>query len=67
MDMSVWYRQRPSESLPTWLLRLWDMGVENVVLGIEMSRMASLTTHLPSGSSYKMPVMPQGIRHSWYG
>ena len=26
VDMSIQYRQRPSESLPTWLLSLWDMG-----------------------------------------
>ena len=46
MDMSIWYRQKPSESLPTWLLHLWDMGVENtVMLGPEMSGLASLTTH----------------------
>ena len=44
--MSIWYRQRPSDSLPTWLLRLWDMGVENIVVsGPKMSRIASLTTH----------------------
>ena len=46
VDMSIRYRQRPSECFPTWLLRLWDMGVENIVLsGTEMSRMASLMTH----------------------
>ena len=46
VDMSIWYRQRPSESLPTWLLHIWDMGVENIVVsGTEMSRMALLTTH----------------------
>ncbi|XP_057351709.1 protein UXT isoform X1 [Manis pentadactyla] len=46
VDIGVRYRQRTSESLPTWLLCLWDMGMENiVVLGTEMSRMASLTTH----------------------
>ena len=46
VDMSIWYRQKPLESLPRWFLCLWDIGVENIVVsGTEMSRTASLTTH----------------------
>ena len=40
------FRQRPTESVPTWLLRLWDLGAENVVInGPEISKLASITTH----------------------
>ena len=46
VDMRVQYRQKPLEFLPIWLLNLWDVGVENIVIsGTEMSRMASLITH----------------------
>ena len=46
VDMSVRYRQKPSKPLPQWLLRLWAMGVKNIVMsGSEMGRLASLTTH----------------------
>lgn len=33
-------------SVPAWLLRLWDMGVESdVVNGPEISKLVSITTH----------------------
>ena len=32
VDISIRFQQKPSEFLPTWLLHLWDMGVENIVM-----------------------------------
>lgn len=32
VDMSDHLWQKPSQSLPTWFLHLWDMGVENIIM-----------------------------------
>lgn len=46
MDMVQWFRQKPRESVPAWLLWLWDMGAESVVVnGPEILKLASITTH----------------------
>lgn len=46
MDLVQRFRQRPRESVPAWLLRLYDMGAESVVVnGPEISKLASITTH----------------------
>ena len=46
MDMNVQYRQKLLESLHTWLLRLWDMGMRNIIMsGSEMKTLAFLMTH----------------------
>lgn len=47
MDLVQCFRQKPRESVPAWLLRLYDMGAESVVVnGPEISKLASITTHL---------------------
>ncbi|XP_021238701.1 uncharacterized protein LOC110391220 [Numida meleagris] len=46
MDLVQRFRQKPRESVPAWLLRLWDMGAESVVVsGPEVSKLASITSH----------------------
>ena len=41
------FRQRAQESVPTWLLRLWDSGAESVMVsGPEISKLATMTVHL---------------------
>lgn len=47
MDLVQRFKQKPRESVPPWLLRLWgDMGAEGVkVNGPEMSKLASITSH----------------------
>jgi len=32
MDMVQWFRQKPRESVPAWLLWLWDMETESVIV-----------------------------------
>ena len=32
MDLVQRFRQKPRESVPAWLLRLYDMGAESVVV-----------------------------------
>lgn len=42
----VRFQQKPRESVPAWLLQLWDMGAETVVVnGPEISKLASITSH----------------------
>ena len=44
--LGSWFWQKPSESIQTWLLCLWDVGVDGIVLsGSEMGKLASLTVH----------------------
>ena len=46
MDMVQRFQQRPKESVPTWLLRLWDSGAESVMLsGPEIPQLATMTVH----------------------
>ena len=46
MDLVQRFWQKPKESIPTWLLRLWDLGAESgVVNGPEISKLASITSH----------------------
>lgn len=46
MDMVQRFRQKPKESVPTWLLRLWDSGAESVMgNGLEISQLATMTVH----------------------
>ena len=65
VDISVQYRKKPSESLPTWHLCLWDMGEENIVMsGSEMSR------HFPDDSPFSPPAIakcPSHLRESGIG
>lgn len=61
VDLGTQFQQKPSEPLPTWLLSLWDLGEEGTALsGLEMSKLASLTTH-PSLQErlQKMPFTPR--------
>lgn len=40
------FRQKGRESIPGWLLRLWDTEAEGILLlGVEMSKMAFITSH----------------------
>ena len=44
VDLGSCFRQKPSESISAWLLHLWDVGVDGIVLsGSEMGKLASLT------------------------
>ncbi|XP_057354339.1 uncharacterized protein LOC130682934 [Manis pentadactyla] len=44
MDLGSRFKQKPSESISAWLLRLWDLGVDGIVLsGSEMGKLSSLT------------------------
>ena len=44
VDLGSWFRQKPSESISAWLLHLWDLGVDGIVLsGSEMGKLSSLT------------------------
>jgi len=46
MDMVQRFQQRPKESVPTWLLRLWDSGAESAMVnGPEISKLATMTVH----------------------
>ena len=46
MDLVQRFRQKLRENVPAWLLRLYDMGAESVVVnGPEISKLASITTH----------------------
>ena len=46
VDLSTQLQQKPSEPLPTWLLRLWDLGLEDIILSeSEIGKLASLMTH----------------------
>ena len=46
MDLVQRFRQGPKESIPTWLLRLWDSGAETVIVsGPELSKLATITVH----------------------
>lgn len=48
VDMGSQFGQKPSESISAWLLHIWDVGVDSILLsGSEMGRLASLITHLP--------------------
>ena len=42
MDMVQGFWQKPKESVPTWLLRLWDSGAESLMVdGPEISQLAT--------------------------
>ena len=44
VDLSSRFRQKLSEAISAWLLHLWDLGVDGIVLsGSEMGKLASLT------------------------
>ena len=44
VDLGSWFRQKPSESISAWLLCLWNLGVDGIVLsGSEMGKLSSLT------------------------
>lgn len=44
MDLVQQFWQKPGESILVWLLRLWNMRVESVVVkGLETSKLASIT------------------------
>ena len=44
MDLGSRFRQKPSESVSAWLLRLWNLGMDGIVLsGSEMGKLSSLT------------------------
>lgn len=46
MDLVQRFRQRPRESVPAWLLRLWDSGADSVLVsGPEVSKLATITVH----------------------
>lgn len=46
MDLVQQFRQKPRQSVPAWLLQLYDMGAESIVVnGLEISKLASITTH----------------------
>ena len=46
MDMVQQFWQRPKESVPMWLLRLWDLGAEGIMVnGPEVSKLATMTVH----------------------
>lgn len=46
MDLVQQFQEKPREGVPTWLLRLWDSGVESVVVsGPEISKLATMTVH----------------------
>lgn len=42
VDLSSQFRQKPLETMSAWLLCLWDLGVDRIVLSVlEMGKMAS--------------------------
>lgn len=46
MDLVQRFRQKPRESVPAWLLRLWDSGAESVLVnGPEIAKLATMTVH----------------------
>lgn len=46
MDLVQQFRQKPRESMPTWLLRLWDTGAGSVMVnGLEIPKLATMTVH----------------------
>ena len=46
VELGSKFRQKTKESAPAWLLRLWDTGVDRIVLnGIKLSKMASVAPH----------------------
>ena len=46
MDLVQWFQQKPRESVPNRLLRLWDSGAESVMFnGPEISRLVTMTVH----------------------
>ena len=77
MDMSIWFWQKPLEILPTWILHLLNMGVENIVMSdSEWNGLASLMIHsslpqqLPSahhtlGNQVILDRLIEAIREVW--
>ena len=48
VDLGSWFRQKPLESISAWLLRLWNLGEDGIVLsGSEMGKLSSLTVCSP--------------------
>ena len=46
VDLVQQFRQKPRESMPTWLLRLWDTGAGSVMVnGLEIPKLATMTVH----------------------
>jgi len=46
MDLVQRFWQKPRENVPTWLLRLWDLEAESVMVnGPEISKFATMTVH----------------------
>ena len=44
VDLGPRFRQKPSESISAWLLHLWDLGVDGIILSeSEMGKLSSLT------------------------
>ena len=77
VDLGSRFRQKPSESISAWLLRLWDLGVDGIVLsGSEMGKLASLTvqptlrqrsqiTHQTPGSHSLLNWLMAALRAVW--
>ena len=46
MDIVQRFWQKPNESVPTWLVILWDSGAERVMVnGLEISKLATMMVH----------------------